>query len=51
MNSESIWSIVSRLSNQGSLEVDAIVSEVLEKFEPEAGNYESRTTSSECFSS
>ncbi|GEM_PF-7127250 len=51
MNSESIWSIVSRLSNRGSVEVDAIVSEVLEKFESESGSNENRATSSECVSS
>ncbi|MFW6414979.1 MAG: hypothetical protein ACOCZ2_01565 [Thermodesulfobacteriota bacterium] len=47
MNFESIWSIVSRLSNRGSLEVDAIVSEVMEKFESESGSCENWTTSSE----
>ncbi len=42
MYTESIWSLVSRLSNRGSLEVDTLVAEVLEQFDSEADYYENR---------
>ena len=47
MYSESIWSIISRLSNRGSMEVDALVSQVMERFESETGNNENRAASGE----